>query len=604
VSLAEYASSREQAKQFADAISLIFEVSAAFEHAVDAPTFRVENEDLIPALDVLERSPFLKRENDIYRLGMASLAEIPDERAKALLADCDRILDVLRTHYRNKDTRNTSKKLTDIAAQLGMSLQRANACVGLLNDVSFAWGGGWSGNGELVEELRPGEAVIRFKNIAQIVEHLRKSVAAFSQANRPPITNDARRILETAVATYTLKRQIGQGGAATVWLGETDDGEQVAIKIMRPDQLAQRRIKRHQNEFRFGERALHRNLIRMLDSGAISSAEYKQTFFVMPYYEGTLRGLMKRGIAPRMVLPYFAQLLDGLEAAHDAGVVHRDLKPENILWNSSDESLVISDFGIARFLEEDLYTAVETQQAERLASFVYAAPEQRARGAQVSSATDVYALGLILNEMFTGEVLQGTGFRRIGSIDESFAFLDEIVDEMVRQNPRERPRSAKAVRLVIEARAKIISSEVLIAALTHHQTNRAGAKSEEVGPKLRGFDYRDEHLILELDRSVSPAWVAAFHGLRDYGYFPDGSGSPRAFAFAESKARTPATVANVKQIVEWFKQYLVRATDEINRELAAQRTQNEQKTIDEKRRQIAAEERRIEILRQLKDVNL
>ena len=69
-----------------------------------------------------------------------------------------------------------------------------------------------------------------------------------------------------------------------------------------------------------------------------------------------------------------------MEAAHLKKVVHRDLKPENFLYSSSQNRIVVADFGIARFQEEELYTAVETKAEDRLANFQYASPEQRKRG--------------------------------------------------------------------------------------------------------------------------------------------------------------------------------------------------------------------------------
>ena len=99
----------------------------------------------------------------------------------------------------------------------------------------------------------------------------------------------------------------------------------------------------------------------------------------MQQYSGTLRTRM-RDIKPDDALRVFSQILDGVEAAHLANVWHRDLKPENILWNERDGTLVIADFGIALFEEEETYTADETKAAARMANFLYSAPEQRVRG--------------------------------------------------------------------------------------------------------------------------------------------------------------------------------------------------------------------------------
>jgi len=95
------------------------------------------------------------------------------------------------------------------------------------------------------------------------------------------------------------------------------------------------------------------------------------------------------------------------------------LKPKNILCDSAKNKFVVADFGIASFEEDELYTAVETQEGERLANFQYAAPEQKVRGRPVTFHADIYALGLILNQMFTGEILQGVGFKTIAAVAQS-----------------------------------------------------------------------------------------------------------------------------------------------------------------------------------------
>jgi serine/threonine protein kinase len=108
--------------------------------------------------------------------------------------------------------------------------------------------------------------------------------------------------------------------------------------------------------------------------------------------------------------------------------------------------LAIADFGVARFAEEELYTLVETGKNTRLANFLYAAPEQRNREADVDQRADIYALGLILNEMFTREIPHGTGYKVIGSVAPQYAYLDDLVTQMLRQSPDDRPASIEVVK--------------------------------------------------------------------------------------------------------------------------------------------------------------
>ena len=147
----------------------------------------------------------------------------------------------------------------------------------------------------------------------------------------------------------------------------------------------------------------------------------------MPIYAGSLRNLLDRGIEPKSDFSTFAQILDGVEAAHLKGVFHRDLKPENVLYDQASDKLLVADFGIAHFGEDELYTLVETSPNDRLANFKYAAPEQRNAVMTVDHRADIFALGLMLNEIFTGEVPHGTGFKTIESVDPEYAYLDGLV---------------------------------------------------------------------------------------------------------------------------------------------------------------------------------
>ncbi|MPN16793.1 hypothetical protein SDC9_164140 [bioreactor metagenome] len=83
-------------------------------------------------------------------------------------------------------------------------------------------------------------------------------------------------------------------------------------------------------------------------------------------------------------------------------------------------------------------TAVETKKCDRLANFQYAAPEQRARDSIVDGSADIFATGLILNEMFTGKVIAGANYLTIKSVNSKYSFLDKVVDSMICQNPIDR----------------------------------------------------------------------------------------------------------------------------------------------------------------------
>jgi len=249
----------------------------------------------------------------------------------------------------------------------------------------------------------------------------------------------------TAFETYSRLEQAGAGGAGRVFKVRDSEGNPFALKLLNPE-AGTTKAKRFKNELMFCLKNAHRNIVNVLDYGVSSIGEKRVPFYVMPFYSSTLRKLCDAGIHPDRVLPLFTQVLDGVEAAHERKVWHRDLKPENILYEPASDTVVVADFGIADFTEDELFTAVETGDQERLANFLYSAPEQRARGREVDGRADIFALGLILNEMFTGRVPQGAGFRRIADVVPRYGYFDATVDAMTQQDPESRPPDITSVK--------------------------------------------------------------------------------------------------------------------------------------------------------------
>src|SRR5262245_14978086 len=140
-------------------------------------------------------------------------------------------------------------------------------------------------------------------------------------------------VFETAIDTYQGQEILGEGGAGTVYKVSNSDGEFFAVKLLDPHKTNTKKLKRFKNELTFCQRNKHKNIVTVLDHGVIEFKEKNPPFYVMPFYPSTLRKLMDDGIPHNKVLDYFAQILDGLDAAHLLGVWHRDLKPENILYN-------------------------------------------------------------------------------------------------------------------------------------------------------------------------------------------------------------------------------------------------------------------------------
>jgi len=195
---------------------------------------------------------------------------------------------------------------------------------------------------------------------------------------------------------YRIIALLGKGGMGEVY--RADDltlGQPVALKFL-PDEAArdQGLLERFKNEVRIARRVSHPNVCRVYDVGDVEG----HTFFTMEYVDGEdLASLLRRiGRLPEdKALDIARQLCAGLAAAHAKGVLHRDLKPANIMLDGRGQ-VVVTDFGLAG-------VADQIQGAEvRSGTPAYMAPEQLA-GKEVSTRSDIYSLGLVLYEVFTGK---------------------------------------------------------------------------------------------------------------------------------------------------------------------------------------------------------
>lgn len=267
-----------------------------------------------------------------------------------------------------------------------------------------------------------------------------EAVQTLKPHNDPP-PNRRIRVFKSGFEEYTFVGQRGCGGSGIVFEVRDSSGQHLALKTLNSN-IPRAKISRFKNEIEFCLRPPSDRIVRVLDYGRTDKGS---PFYVMPLYSSTLRDRIRDGIPLAEVLPLYNQILDGIEAAHLLGVYHRDIKPENIL-SDAETGLVLADFGIAHFQEDQLRTTIKTNSNEKLANFVYAAPEQRSLESGVDYRADIYALGLILNEMYTKQVAHGTGFRRIEDVAPEYAYLDGLVDMMIQQQPNQRPESIRRVK--------------------------------------------------------------------------------------------------------------------------------------------------------------
>jgi serine/threonine protein kinase len=397
---------------------------------------------------------------------------------------------------------------------------------------------------------------------------------------------------ETTFGIYETNEIIGEGGAGRVFGGVGPDQSSVAVKVLSADKTSADKRRRFKNEITFLTRNSHRNIVTVIDHGISLTGDAAGPFYVMRRYDGSLRDLIGK-IPPEKLLSLFSQILDGLEAAHFKGVVHRDLKPENILYEKDSETLAIADFGIARFTADLLETLVETSPAQRLANFLYAAPEQRTPGKAVATSADIYALGLILNEMVTGSVPHGTEYRLIGSTYNSLGFLDAIVARMISQDPNARPSAIADVKALIQRHeAEAVSLQRL--SKISDSVIPIGEIDEPLAhepPRVVGFDWTNGRLTLTLDRPVTRDWVDALHNIGSYGAVM--GIPPSAFSFQGDTATVGTRSNDAQRVIDFFKEWLPLATRTLGQTYEGRIQREQTQRIEKLQAEQRAEEERL-----------
>ena len=208
--------------------------------------------------------------------------------------------------------------------------------------------------------------------------------------------------LQAALGTsYTLERELGAGGMATVYLAhDRKHARKVAIKVLHPELAQTLGRQRFLREIRLAAGLNHPHILPLYDSGEAGGF----LFFVTPVMEGqTLRDRLQKGhLSVETATRIASEVADALDYAHRHEVVHRDIKPENILLHEGHA--VVSDFGIGKaIVAASSDTSAFTQVGVTVGTPAYMSPEQ-ASGDDVDGRSDLFSLGCVLYEMLTGTV--------------------------------------------------------------------------------------------------------------------------------------------------------------------------------------------------------
>jgi serine/threonine-protein kinase len=215
------------------------------------------------------------------------------------------------------------------------------------------------------------------------------------------MTDAAQRLSASLADRYTIERELGAGGMATVYLAhDVKHDRKVALKVLRPELSAILGAERFLHEIKTTANLQHPHILPLHDSGEAGGL----VFYVMPYVEGeSLRDRLTREqqLPVEDAVRIACEVADALDYAHRHGVIHRDIKPENILLH--DGRAQVADFGIALAVSTAGAGTRMTETGMSLGTPHYMSPEQAMGQREITARSDVYALGCVLYEMLSGE---------------------------------------------------------------------------------------------------------------------------------------------------------------------------------------------------------
>ncbi len=257
---------------------------------------------------------------------------------------------------------------------------------------------------------------------------------------------------------YKILELLGEGGMAFVYKAEDKQLKRiVAIKTLKPNYVQQETfVERFKREAQTVANLNHPNIVQIFDWGIED-----EPFFVMEYIEGnTLTSIIakKKTISIGDILFIGAQVSDGLQAAHNRGLVHRDIKPGNIMITPSGK-VKVTDFGIVSIQNED---SDITKTGSILGTASYISPEQ-AQGKQVSVESDLYSLGTVMYELiagrppFEGETPIATATKHLTEKPKKLSIyrkdipkgLENAVLKLLHKYPKDRYKNAEDLRAVL-----------------------------------------------------------------------------------------------------------------------------------------------------------
>jgi TolB-like protein/tetratricopeptide (TPR) repeat protein len=214
------------------------------------------------------------------------------------------------------------------------------------------------------------------------------------------VTDVSDRLRSALAGRYTVERELGRGGMATIYLAhDLRHDRPVALKVMHPEVAAALGPERFLREIRISAQLDHPHILTLIDSGRNDG----ELWYVLPYVRGeSLRAKLAREtqLSVEQAVRIAAQVASALDYAHRRGVIHRDIKPENILLHEGEA--MVADFGIALAVREAGGERL-TETGLSLGTPHYMSPEQATGSREPDPRSDVYSLGAVVYEMLAGE---------------------------------------------------------------------------------------------------------------------------------------------------------------------------------------------------------
>jgi serine/threonine protein kinase/tetratricopeptide (TPR) repeat protein len=276
--------------------------------------------------------------------------------------------------------------------------------------------------------------------------------AQFLQGAAPSVAMAS--LVGRRVGAYTLLEPLGEGGMGSVWLAERSDGRfegRAAVKLLHAGLVQRALAERFRREGAILARLAHPHIARLVDAGLTDDG---QPYLVLEHVAGERidRWCDARQLDLRGRIELFAQVLQAVQHAHTLLVVHRDLKPANVMVDAQG-AVKLLDFGIAKLLDDDGAQAEATEltrDAGRVLTPLYAAPEQT-RGDAVTTATDVFALGLLLYLLLTGQHARVDAQGTAAAGDATLPLASRVVTDTTRRSDEDL-RAAAVTRGATPAR--------------------------------------------------------------------------------------------------------------------------------------------------------